>query len=314
MEILVLGAGISGLTSAWQLAKRGHLVRIWTRDEPLATTSGVAAAIWYPFEAQPLDQVTAWSLRSLRTFTELARDPRTGIRFQRCDDLADEDRPLPEWTRHVEGFATRTNTEDGFAHAWSMHIPVIETPKYLPWLVGEIERMGGVIDVREVTSLEETEAHRIVVQCTGLGARELSNDAELYPIRGQVVRTARADVGRSCVFERSDGSFGYVVVRSDDLILGGTKDHGEWSLEPDPDEVPRIVERCTSVEPTLMDVEVLETRVGLRPGRSTVRLEAERLGERLVIHNYGHGGCGITLSHACAEDVADLAESLLRKP
>ena len=314
MEILVLGAGVSGLTTAWQLLQRGHRVRLWSKEPPLATTSAVAAALWYPFEAGPADKVAEWGLRSYRAFQRLSDDPRTGIRFHHCDDLADEDRPLPSWTADVDGFATRTNTPDGFAHAWGMRVPVIETPTYLPFLTSEIERLGGVFEERELGSLEETEGHRIVVQCTGLGAKELSQDEELFPIRGQVVRAARKPgtrVERCSVFERNDGSFGYVVLRDEDMILGGTTDRGVWDLEPDLDEVPRIVERCASVEPGLKGVEVLETKVGLRPGRTTVRLEAEQRGEQVFVHNYGHGGCGITLSYACAEDVCGLVEGVL---
>ena len=146
-------------------------------------------------------------------------------------------------------------------------------------------------------------SHPFQVACIGLGARALFDDQELFPIRGQVVRIAKLAVAGSNVFERADGNFGYVVEREEDLILGGTAEHGNWSLEPDNTEVERIVERCAQVDPALQHAKVLETRVGLRPGRSLVRLEAQRLHGKLIVHNYGHGGCGITLSHGCAEDV-----------
>jgi D-amino-acid oxidase len=71
-----------------------------------------------------------------------------------------------------------------------------------------------------------------------------------------------------------------------------------------------IRERCIALVPALKDATVLEHKVGLRPGRKEVRLELEPLANnRAVIHNYGHGGAGFTLSWGCAAEVADRAEA-----
>ena len=64
---------------------------------------------------------------------------------------------------------------------------------------------------------------------------------------------------------------------------------------------PRTAPRGSSRE--LAGARVLRHKVGLRPGRPTVRVERE--GD--VIHCYGHGGCGVTVSWGCADDVVDLA-------
>jgi D-amino-acid oxidase len=95
----------------------------------------------------------------------------------------------------------------------------------------------------------------------------------------------------------------YVVPRSRDVVLGGTADAGEWSRTPDAATAEAIVASAAEIEPRLAGARVLRHKVGLRPGRPTVRLEREAE----VIHCYGHGGCGVTVSWGCADDVVDLA-------
>ena len=91
------------------------------------------------------------------------------------------------------------------------------------------------------------------------------------------------------------------------ILLGGTEQPGNWSLDPDPQAAQRIVRDCAIVHPGLRTTRILAHRVGLRPVRPQVRLESEILGTgQLVVHNYGHGGAGITLSWGCARDVAEL--------
>jgi D-amino-acid oxidase len=150
--------------------------------------------------------------------------------------------------------------------------------------------------------------NRLVVNCAGLGAREVAGDETMYPIRGQIIRVKRPpDVG--CWLGGEEGSeLMYVIPRSEDCILGGTGQEGDWTLDPDPDTAQAIWQRCAALEPSLKAVEIIEHRVGLRPGRREVRLELERFGENCaVIHNYGHGGAGFTLSWGCADEVVELA-------
>ena len=108
----------------------------------------------------------------------------------------------------------------------------------------------------------------------------------------------------------------YIHPRTRDCILGGTYEAGQWDTTPNPSKVAAIVERCTEVVPELVGAEVLEHHVGLRPSRASgVRLEADAAasGNVQVIHNYGHGGAGITLSWGCAEEAATLVQ-LARQP
>jgi D-amino-acid oxidase len=96
------------------------------------------------------------------------------------------------------------------------------------------------------------------------------------------------------------------------VILGGSEAAGDWNLEPVPAVAGRILRDCAAIEPRLQGAQVLAHRVGLRPARPTVRLEAELGGTAadggpLIVHNYGHGGAGLTMSWGCARDAAKLA-------
>ena len=94
----------------------------------------------------------------------------------------------------------------------------------------------------------------------------------------------------------------YVVPRSSDIVVGGTDVEGEWSRTPAPDVANAILRRALRLVPALAGAEVVGHKVGLRPARPTVRLE--RVGD--VVHCYGHGGAGVTLSWGCADEVAGL--------
>jgi D-amino-acid oxidase len=170
--------------------------------------------------------------------------------------------------------------------------------------------MGGVLERRTVRSLDETRGFDALVNCTGLAARELCRDEQCFPIRGQIVRVERGRVERALYFRDGDGGFGYVVPRSRDCVLGGTAERGSDSLAIDEASTRAILARCRALEPRLPG-EVRSVAVGLRPGRTAVRVERELLGGRPIVHDYGHGGCGVTLSWPCAEDACRLVTEAL---
>ena len=103
----------------------------------------------------------------------------------------------------------------------------------------------------------------------------------------------------------------YAIPRANDCVFGGTNDLSD-NLAADPATTSRIVAECSRVL-NIDKPPVLAERVGLRPfRRSGVRLERDRLRDgRTVIHNYGHGGAGFTLSWGCAREVLE-ARSFVR--
>jgi D-amino-acid oxidase len=164
---------------------------------------------------------------------------------------------------------------------------------------------GGTVQQRTLSTVDEVAGEAsVVVNCAGLGAHDLVGDASMQPIRGQIVRVRNPGLTRFILDEENPEGVTYIVPRSDDCILGGTADENQWDLEPDPQTARGILDRCTQLEPQLTDAEILEHKVGLRPGRPVIRLEREEGPNGIsLIHNYGHGGSGITLSWGCAEEV-----------
>jgi D-amino-acid oxidase len=190
---------------------------------------------------------------------------------------------------------------------------VVEMGPYLEYLRRRFEGLGGRIVEREIASLDEATAETpVVFNCTGLGSYTLLNDHEMFPIRGQIMRVGLPRDNTVLMDDREDEDtvFAYIVPRSNDCVIGGTARVGDWATKPDAGTATRILERCSRLSPEVLELPVLEHIVGLRPGRSAVRLEAERMDKgALVVHNYGHSGAGVTLSWGCAEEAVTLAVS-----
>lgn len=311
-EVLVLGAGINGLACAITLQERGHRVRIWTRDDPLQTTSAVAAAIWLPYLAEPRARVLGWSATTLNTLQRQAADPGSGILNVRTIEAYD--RPDPDiWWLSAVPKARRLPASEvpaPFASAVELEVPLCDTTRYLPWLRNRFQAAGGHLERRAVTSLAEAfTAANTLVNCTGLGARALCNDAEVRAVRGQVLRLRGVRLDHAWIDDTTANPI-YVLPRHDDVVVGGTAQRDDENTEADADDTRRILADACRRFPQLRYAELAAIAVGLRPYRSTVRLEHEQAGTgRHVVHNYGHGGSGFTLAWGCADEVADILDS-----
>jgi D-amino-acid oxidase len=306
MRVLVVGAGVTGLTVGVRLAEAGYNVNLLARELPQETTSAVAAAIWYPYLVQPFDRVLAWSESSLHTFRGIATGgSTTGIVMREGVELVRERAERPWWAPVVPDWSRLESAPAPYRDGWTFTTPVIEMPVYLDWLRKRLENAGGTMTRMALPALPDHAD--LVINCSGLGARLLGADDDLTPVRGQVVRLSQVGLERWLVAE--DGPT-YVVPRSKDIIVGGTEDHGAWDRRPDPEVAERILARAVALVPELVGADVLGHRVGLRPARATVRLEPEKLenGHR-IIHCYGHGGAGVTISWGCADEVLALVEA-----
>ncbi|MFD9194074.1 NAD(P)/FAD-dependent oxidoreductase [Streptomyces phaeochromogenes] len=310
-DVIVVGSGVIGLTTAVVLAESGRRVRVWTRDPAEGTTSAVAGALWWPYSVEPLELARAWALESLSVYEELAARPdETGVRMVEGvmgESRLDEQGP---WAAaRLPGLRASTPEEYAGAGLWA-RLPLIDMPVQLRWLRERFLRAGGTVEVRDVTDLAEAEAEApVVVNCTGLGARELVADPAVRPVRGQLVIVENPGVRNWLVStDAVAGTTTYLFPQPDRLVLGGTTEEDEWSLTPDPAVAAQIVERCARLRPAVAGARVLGHRVGLRPSRPVVRLEREvRGGGGVLVHNYGHGGAGVTVAWGCARVAAGLA-------
>ena len=301
MRVIVVGAGVIGLTCAVRLLEAGHRVDVVARDLPLETTSAVAAALWYPYRALPRDKVTRWATTSYAVFDALAdTDPESGVRMVLGTEVFTKAEPDPWWAGALPGLDRETSLPDGYVDGWTFATPVVEMPVYLSWLAERVSDLGGTLTRMNLRALPE--GADLVVNCSGLGARLLGADRSVVPVRGQVVYVEQVGLDRWWLDHEGPT---YVVPRAHDIVLGGTDEEGEWSRTPDPDAARSILARGTRLVPALRGARVLRQKVGLRPVRPAVRLKRE--GD--VIHCYGHGGAGVTLSWGAAEEVVALADT-----
>jgi len=306
LDVLVVGAGVAGLTSAVCLAEAGHRVQIRTAAPPAQTTSAVAGALWEPYLVESGGRVWDWCRTTLAELTTLAGVADTGVRLVSGVEASHAPVDLPAWGELV-GLERSQELPAGYVDGWRFTAPLVDMPAYLAYLERRFRAAGGEIEVAPVESFADAAADApVVVNCAGMAARQLVPDPELVPVRGQVVVVANPGITE--FFADTDAAdLIYILPHPDRVILGGVAERGVWSLEPDPDTARRILARCTAVEPRLAGAEVLAHRVGLRPVRPTIRVEAEPLpGGARLLHNYGHGGAGITVSWGCAREVAAL--------
>jgi D-amino-acid oxidase len=308
-DVVVVGAGVCGLTTAICLAEAGLRVAIRTDRLPLETTSAAAGAVWGPHLVEDSERVARWSRATLTTLLDLAEQPGTGVRMMTGIEAWREPAEPPGWSAMLsEARPCRADElPEGFVGGWRYSAPVVTMPVYLGYLLDRFTARGGQLSLAPAGSLAEVAATAAtVINCTGVAARNLVPDAEVLPIRGQVVIVTNPGITEFFVGVGGDSrEVAYLFPHGDTVLLGGTEQRGDWRTEPDPDTARRILADCTAAEPRLAGASVVGHRVGLRPFRPRVRLEAERPGPgRLLIHNYGHGGAGVTLSWGCARDIA----------
>lgn len=311
-QIVVVGAGVSGLTSAVCLAEAGWPVRVWAAAMPHQTTSVVAGAVWTP--PRPAGRATEtldWTEHSLRMFRELAAQPDTGVRMapamavgelSATEAMSSAAELIPDLRP-----ADAADLPGDFANGFRATLPMIDMPQYLDYLTGRLAAAGCEIEARPVRSLAEAaDAAPIVVNCAGLAAGALTGDDSVRPLFGQHVVLTNPGLRQLFLEINSGPEWTCFFPHPQRVVCGGISIPGRWDITADPDLTERIVARCRRIEPRLGDAEVIETITGLRPDRPSVRVEAEPLGRARCVHNYGHSSNGVTLSWGCARDVVRL--------
>jgi D-amino-acid oxidase len=315
-DVLVVGAGVSGLTTAVRLAESGRVVQVIASEPPAASTSAVAGAVtagpafadpvadahrWDPFDA-----ALAWHHASLATFADLATCPGTGVRVAHGRMVSRGDPGRSPAMRSLPDYRSCTPAEAaGFPVAFWMSLPIIDMPTYLGYLRERLSAGGGGVTIETLRGPADAAARApVVVNCTGTGARRFAADPAVYPIRGQHVVLENPGLEEFLFeFGPSAASTSFIPHGSR-LICGGTGDPHAWSRQPVPEQTEGILARCAAVEPRIAGARIAAVEVGLRAGRPRMRVgEAETVGGSTMIHNYGHGSVAVSLSWGCAEAV-----------
>lgn len=302
--------------------------RIWeamASDPKLAALSGIqmrSSNFFFPF---PIEQDSS-------QFSKMKEIERSGVKgFNRAPNLIQK-----------HGINPLYGAVDAYEHL----APVIDTDRCMEWLMVMVQSKGAVFHTETIDSdlfaQEEGLLKRFsadaIINCTGLSAFSLADDKSCYPLRGALIRvlndgTDFPKVNSSLAITADvskDNELVFIVPRNDDILLiGGIAQPREWELDLtlDSPEIQRMRSRAEDFLPGLKHARLdpeYPLAQGLRPAREhNVRVERElqkrtvtRHGQQTeepskIIHCYGHGGAGWSLSFGCAADVAGLVEDVL---
>ena len=318
--VAIIGAGVSGLTCGVVFAEHGYRTAIFAEETGQQTTSGAAAALWFPCNAEPAEKVIPLALQTFRVLVDLTRVPASGVSIIELRQFSrSQETQIPDWaiplgaepvipsSPSVVSSEVETSLES-LKSGFSLRVPLMDTTIYLDYLAARFRKTGGEINANvRFQQLEDVDQQfGLVINCAGIGARELVHDVDLEPHRGQVAIVPRIE-RLSCAIVCDDAPLMYAIPRRNDCVFGGTNDLSS-DLAVDAATTERIIAECSHVL-NIDKPNVLAERVGLRPFRkSGILLERDELRDgRSVIHNYGHGGSGFTLSWGCAREVVNLA-------
>jgi D-amino-acid oxidase len=316
------------MCTALELTDAGHSVTVLAAETTPHTHSDRAGAIWLPLlNSDPTQTSTSyesnlahWSRRSFARLAQLTGS--AGVRYIRNHELFRTPERPPDYLAGL--LPDLEVTEDdtlpsGYCFRWSFTTLAIETPEFMRWLRWRSRELQIPVTHRTLTSLADLPARSqdVVVNCSGLGARELVPDPDVRPVKGQLL--LHDPIRYDCALGAYD--FG-ALPRVDALVLGSLFLDQFDDPEPTPSDTDRIWSEVSSWERTasgsigfprgaLQRSRIRRVVAGLRPFRGPgVRLELDQTAGIPTIHNYGHGASGFTLAWGCAESVVNLVRAL----
>ncbi|KAF3904595.1 hypothetical protein ABW21_db0203699 [Orbilia brochopaga] len=349
-KIVVIGAGVAGLTTALLLAKKRHHITVVAKHMPgdydIEYTSPWAGANYFPFSF-PHEPARKWERETFPELWRLATQvPEAGIHVQDGNIYVVEGKPVTgfmkelvaedAWFKNVvPGFRVLGKHElpKGMASGTTFKSVCINTAVYLPYLLGQclkhhvVFKRGVVKHVADAADLHSSgDKADLVVNCSGLLACKLGGveDKKVTPARGQVVVVRNEAPGMyttSAVAEEGDDEMMYIMMRAagGGTILGGCYQKGNWSPEIDHNLANRIMKRCVEICPELTGgkgvegLDIIRHGVGLRPWREGgARIESEIINGVKVVHNYGAAGWGYQASYGMSQEAVDLVENGLK--
>ncbi|EDO41884.1 predicted protein [Nematostella vectensis] len=337
-SVAVVGCGCIGITAALSILERDPCVRVTIISDsfsPDNTTDG-AAGILLPFVLwdTPESLQRKWFGETIDRFHQLLQTemaPELGIfKISGCFYF-DTPKEEPFWKDQVFGFRRLRQEElkacpwpvkDGFAFSTIFS----QAAYYMPWMMKRAKDLGAVFIQKKVKSLQELSgSYDVVVNCTGMRAKELVHDELLRPIRGQVLRVQTPNIKEFCLYVNQEwekyGRVAYILPQMNDVVvIGGTDQLDNYNTSPTLKDTVNIIEGVSKFVPSLKNANIIKNWAGLRPARKSVRLEKEIMTFRdgsgqerklNVVHNYGHGGSGLSLCFGCAKDCCDLVFEFL---
>ncbi|XP_014775777.1 D-amino-acid oxidase [Octopus bimaculoides] len=316
-KICVLGAGIIGLYSAVRTLEDLQNVDVTVIAEKFSpnNTTDVAAGFWHPYRMGSTNPslIKRWSDETFKYLLNLHESPMAselGIQLVSGYYLNSRE-TNPFWKDTVFNLRDLTPEENklfpNYTNNKFFTSLIVCGTLYMQWLMERFISLGGKVKSKRLESLSEVMADfDVVVNCCGLGNYQLNNDRQMTPIRGQVIRVNAPWIKHFYIVSGLSKPV-FIFPSKNYVVMGGTDQEGNWDTTPNEEDQRHILDSCAQVVPSLKNVEILETRVGLRPFRKQTRLDQEIVTfngrTKQVINNYGHGGCGLTTFVGCAKDV-----------
>jgi len=324
--VAIIGSGVIGLTTGLELQKAGFSdIKIYTDRHFSKTTSAKAGAVFEPYH--PGNMAQTEMLQFVRTgldrynkIIDQHPESETGIRRHDLYSVS-TGRLVPENVPFLDampGYKLLLGWEvpgNGIYESAIVYndVPFIDPTLALRYLAGEFEKTEGSVITTPSHKLDNLQEFvdaidaNIIVNASGLGARELTPDPEIKPMRGQIaVMNYRPKTMNSVLGD--DGM--YIFPRgSGELILGGTTELGEEVEQPDDETIHRIVAHAMLFLPDLQFSDLERSYAGLRPFRgpgAKVEIEDQPNRNKLVISSIGFGGSGWTFGYGAAEKVTHL--------
>ncbi|XP_030765616.1 D-aspartate oxidase [Sitophilus oryzae] len=327
LNIAVLGAGVVGVTTAVELQKRFRHAKIEILAEHVYedTTSYVAAGVFRPGTSfcGPTQEITQkWINDSYTYWDEIRRSPegaRAGV-TELSGYIFSSQHSQAVRNRYIEKLCPvyRAATEKelklcpgNWKYGSFFTTVLTQSSYYIPWAINKFKSNNGKIIQKKIESLQEVGSYDVVVNCTGLGSRFLCNDYQVVPIRGQVIKV-KAPWIKTFFYGDLDT---YVLPGIDLVTLGGCRQYESWDLSVNKYDSLKIKDQCEALVPSLKGAEVISHKVGLRPHRGIVRVEKEILNtdskKIKIVHNYGHGGYGVTTAPGTSLYACELVQEIL---
>src|SRR5947207_1913219 len=174
-RVAIVGAGVSGLTCGVLFAERGYRTAIFAKETGQQTTSGAAAALWFPYDAEPAKKVIRWALQTYKVLVDLTKDARSGVsmielrQFSRTSEIQ-----IPQWAIRLGGRQIdRHKVLSAFTSGFTLNVPLMDTTTYLEYLAKRFLAAGGAVNgnVRFEKLEDVSPEFNLVINCSGIDGK-----------------------------------------------------------------------------------------------------------------------------------------------